>query len=76
VINIEAEDNYGRTPLSWAARNGHTQTVQFMLDAKANVEAEDKYGWTPLNHANAKGSTKIVQMLTSYARDVKECSSI
>ena len=41
--NLEAEDKeYGRTPLSWAADNGHTEVVKLLLDVNANFEAEDK----------------------------------
>ena len=43
--NFEAEDKeYGRTPLSWAAENGHTEVVKLLLDVKANFEAKVRMG--------------------------------
>ena len=61
--NFEAEDEYGQTPLSWAAQNGHTEVVKLLLDVKANIKAEDKSGQTPLSLAAQNGHTEVVKLL-------------
>jgi ankyrin repeat protein len=55
--NLNATDEYGWTPLHWAARNGHTGAVRALLDARADVNAQisgDGFfkGWTALDVAN------------------------
>jgi ankyrin repeat protein len=46
--DLEKKDEYGRTPLLWAAINGHKAIVKSLLDRGAIVEAEDVVGQTSL----------------------------
>ena len=39
--DIESKDNFGRTALTWAVRNGEEATVQVLLDKGAKVNAKD-----------------------------------
>ena len=32
----------GDTPLSWASYKGHTETVKFLVENKADINAKDK----------------------------------
>ncbi|KAH8652944.1 hypothetical protein BGZ61DRAFT_575021 [Ilyonectria robusta] len=62
-INIDAKDSRGRTPLWWAAENGHEAVVRLLLDGGAHTEAADKGGRTPLSLAAARGHAAVVRLL-------------
>src|SRR4051812_22415159 len=53
---VDSKDDWGRTPLSVAAENGHLEVVRLLL-SRDDVEAdsEDKSGRTPLSRAAAEG---------------------
>ena len=51
-VDPDSKDTeYGRTPLSWAAENGHEAVVKLLLNSRADIDAEDNYGWTALQLA-------------------------
>lgn len=52
--SVEARDDYGRTPLHWAAIHGTPGIIAAILDAGAPVEPLDVKGQTPL-HSAARG---------------------
>ena len=45
--NVDERDVAERTPLSWAAGEGHAEVVQFLLDKGADVNARDFTNITP-----------------------------
>lgn len=48
-IEMDGLDNKCRTPLSWAASNGHEAVIKLLLATeRVNVNAADKLGQTPL----------------------------
>jgi ankyrin repeat protein len=42
------DDNFGRTPLSWAAGNRHEAVIKLLVEKGAELESKDKDGTTPL----------------------------
>ncbi|RYP09021.1 hypothetical protein DL764_001517 [Monosporascus ibericus] len=60
----DLKDSYGRTPLLWAAENGHEAVVKLLL-ATEGVEADSKeiYGQTPLSRAAENGHEAVVKLL-------------
>jgi hypothetical protein len=67
---IDVEDSDGRTPLSWAAENGHEAVVQQLLERGADIEAKDNYGQTPLSWAAEKGREAVVQLLLEKGAEI------
>ena len=51
VIDIEATNNEGMTPLCMAARNGHYWTIKKLVEQGAEVNHADHNNCTPLWHA-------------------------
>lgn len=54
---VRALDNYGYTALHYAARNGHVEICQVLLDNGAHVDVQTKSGEaTPLHKAASAGN--------------------
>ncbi|KAK3941361.1 ankyrin repeat-containing domain protein [Diplogelasinospora grovesii] len=51
VPNLEAADNAGRTPLSWAAQSSCEDVILLLLSFGADLEARDNKGRPPLSRA-------------------------
>ncbi|KAK0704469.1 heterokaryon incompatibility protein-domain-containing protein [Lasiosphaeris hirsuta] len=57
------KDWAGRTPLQWAARQGHEAVVKLLLERGADIEAKDWAGRTPLWWAASQGHEAVVRLL-------------
>lgn len=57
-------DSSQRTPLSYAAENGHEAPVKFLLaTGKININSSDRCGRTALSYAAENGHEALVQLL-------------
>jgi len=62
--DIDGEDFLGRTPLAWAAHNGHEGVVEILLGREeVNPDKPDKFGRTPLLHAAKCGHEKVINLV-------------
>ncbi|KAK5660449.1 hypothetical protein OQA88_12994 [Cercophora sp. LCS_1] len=61
---VDLYDSFSRTPLSWAAANGHEVVAKLLLEKGADIEAKDNNdGQTPLFWAAANGHEAVVKLL-------------
>ncbi len=62
--DVNKADSDSQTPLIWAARNGHAECAQLLLNTPGiDVNKADKNGFTPLLWATRNGHTECVQLL-------------
>ncbi|KAL7920278.1 putative ankyrin repeat protein [Trichoderma austrokoningii] len=66
---LDARDSDGRTPLSYAAENGHDDIAQFLLARGAEAQSGGSKGRTPLHWAALKGHSGVVRLLLAAGVD-------
>lgn len=66
---LDARDSDGRTPLSYAAENGHDDVAQFLLAKGAEAQSGGTRGRTPLHWAALKGHSGVVRLLLAAGVD-------
>ncbi len=60
---LNATDNYGRTPLIWAAQNGHIETVMLLLEKGAVVDGKRDLGSGALRRTVQRGHLEVAKVL-------------
>jgi len=66
-VDVNVVDPHGRTPLSWAAWNGHAEAVSVLLSATGvDVNAVDEKDRTALFGAAGKGHVEVCQLLLAH----------
>lgn len=63
--NVNFADEEGRSPISYAAGNGHFQISNLLLQHGANAHLPDLYGRTPLSWAAGGGHFSTVRLFLS-----------
>ncbi|KAH7124655.1 putative ankyrin repeat-containing protein, partial [Dactylonectria macrodidyma] len=64
---VDARDRDGRTPLSYAAWNGHLAIVRQLVKKGACVDSKDEIGGTPISYALCTGQEAAASLLMKGA---------
>jgi ankyrin repeat protein len=71
-VDPDFKDSNGRTPLSWAAENGHELVMCLLLVMdKVDPDAGDNLGWTPLSWAAWKGKDEVMWLLLGMTGSIQ-----
>ena len=61
--DLNAQDDFKRTPLHWAALRGHTQIGKILIEEGANLDMRDDHNRTPLHWASWYRYPAIAEVL-------------
>ncbi|MEG9862615.1 MAG: ankyrin repeat domain-containing protein [Parvularculales bacterium] len=68
--DIVARDEYGATPLHWAAAWSSTEIVKLMLEHGADITSRDRYGSTPLFRAAGNNGSAVLNLLIEHGANI------
>ena len=71
VTEIKRPNDFGSTPLHFAANWGQFEIVKILVEAGAWVNASNRRGATPLHAAGVKGHREIFQYLEDEGAENK-----
>ncbi|MEE9443504.1 MAG: ankyrin repeat domain-containing protein [candidate division Zixibacteria bacterium] len=60
----------GNTPLHFAASEGHTEVIEYMIEKGADVDTKSYFGITPLHVAAQNGQQKVIELLIKKGADI------
>lgn len=69
-VSVNAVDEQQRTPLMWAAFNGHTPVIRYLLEEGAVVDTKDMHGRTALLYAASGPYPETVGFLLARGAEV------
>ena len=68
--SVDVTDEDGNSALHAAAKGGHDEVVEVLLEAKANKDAVDHEGMTPLHEAAFAGHGAIARLLVAAGAEL------
>ena len=69
-VMVDAADAQGWTALMYAARDGHSHCVQYLLDAGADKDIKNEKGFKPFNFAVKNGHSEVIQLLENVSNSI------
>lgn len=74
IVNLDAKDDKGYSPLMLSAYYGHYEAVVLLLNLGADIHSRDKNGNSILMAATFKGNLSIVELLLQSGADPEACN--
>jgi len=74
--NLTHVDHRGSSALHYAAYNGHTATVEVLVEAGISPNSVNKFGYSALQYAAADGRAETTSRLVELGADVNQVSSL
>ena len=71
-LPINEKDIYGQNPIYYAARDGHLNLCELLVEKGTDVNLEDKYGQTCIFYAIREGHYDIVEFLIKHGANVNK----
>ena len=63
-------DEYGRTPLHYAALENQADRARSLLSAGADPSAKDQAGWTPLHGAAQGYAVQVAELVVQHQAEI------
>ncbi|KAI0155915.1 ankyrin repeat-containing domain protein [Pestalotiopsis sp. NC0098] len=81
VLDADIQDSMQRTPVCYAALNGHQAAVGLLLERNCEPSMADSKGWAPVFWATMKGHEAVVRLLLENGaqtdqKDEHECTAL
>jgi hypothetical protein len=64
--DVNSRNEYGMTPLHYAATLSTDEVAKLLIEAGAEVDAKDNKGYTPLWHAEIGNRTEVIELLQQH----------
>ncbi|XP_071123596.1 fibronectin type 3 and ankyrin repeat domains 1 protein-like [Mytilus edulis] len=75
-VEIFDHEKWGRTPLMYAAMEGHLEVVMYLVTHGSQLDATDGHGQTPLMLAAERGHLEVVMYLVTHGSQLEATDHI